>query len=471
MALGDSAQMRDGKLFRLLRDAVQGTDEDHTRGRVRRSVVLLAIPMMLEMLMEAVFAVTDIFFVARLGPEPVAAVGMTEAVLTLVYAVAIGLSAGTTALVARRIGEGDAKGASIAGAQALWLGAIVSGAIGIAGITLGDRILVWLGAAPAVVEGGAIYTRILLGGSISITYIFLINAIFRGAGDASVAMKSLLLANAINIVLDPLLIFGIGPFPEMGITGAAVATTTGRSIGVLYQLWLLRSGTLRVRLGLRDLAIVPPVMGRLIVLSTNGVLQFFFATSAWIVLMSLVARSGTAAVAGYTIAMRIVEFVILPAWGLSNAAATLVGQSLGAGKPSRARLAVAITARYNFGFMAAIGIVFIVVPGVFVTIFTRDPEVVGYANACLRFLAYGYGFYALGMVMVQALNGAGDTFTPMLINLVCFWLIQLPLAWSLAEHFGFGARGVFAAITIAESLIALLAFWAFRRGRWARKQV
>ncbi|MBT8137809.1 MAG: MATE family efflux transporter [Gammaproteobacteria bacterium] len=454
----------------LLRDALRGTDEDHTRGLVRRSIILLAVPMMLEMAMEAVFAVTDIFFVAKLGSAAVAAVGMTEAVLTLVYAVAIGLSAATTAMVARRIGEGDEHGAAIASAQALWIGAFVSGVIGIVGVTLAEQILAWLGADDEVIKSAS-YTKILLGGSASITYIFLINAIFRGAGDASIAMRSLMLANGINIVLDPLLIFGIGPFPELGVTGAAVATTTGRSIGVLYQLLLLGGGNQRVTLRWRDLGIVPQVMRRLLVLSANGILQFFFATSAWIVLMALVARSGTAAVAGYTIAMRIVEFVILPAWGLGNAAATLVGQSLGAGKPSRAKLAVGITARYNFYFMASIGVVFIIIPHLFVRIFTDEPLVIEYGAACLRFLAYGYGFYALGMVMVQALNGAGDTFTPMLINLVCFWLIQLPLAWYLAETAGFGARGAFAAITIAESLIALLAWWAFRAGRWQRLQV
>ena len=457
--------------FGLFRDALRGTDEDHTRGLVRRSIVLLAIPMMLEMLMEAVFAVTDIFFVARLGAAAVAAVGMTEAVLTVVYAVAIGLSAATTAMVARRIGEGDGKGASVAAAQALWIGALVSAAMAAAGITLGEQILLWLGADQVVVDGGSVYTKILLGGSASITYLFLINAIFRGAGDASIAMKSLVLANGINIVLDPMLIFGIGPFPELGVTGAAIATTIGRSIGVLYQLWLLNSGRRRVTLKLRDLGIAPAVMRRLLVLSGNGIMQFGIATSAWILLMTIVARSGTAAVAGYTIAMRIVEFVILPAWGLSNAAATLVGQALGAGKPSRAQVAVAVTARYNFAFMAVIGVIFIVIPGPFIRIFTADPVVIDYGSACLRYLAYGYGFYALGMVMVQALNGAGDTFTPMLINLFCFWVIQLPLAWYLAETAGFGARGVFAAITIAESLIALLAYWVFRRGRWQYRQV
>ncbi|MBT8131445.1 MAG: MATE family efflux transporter [Gammaproteobacteria bacterium] len=463
--------MRTEEILQLFADAIRGTDENHTRGPVRRSIALLAIPMMLEMLMEAIFAVTDIFFVARLGSAAVAAVGMTEAVLTLVYAVAIGLSAATTAMVARRIGEGDKSGASVAAAQALWIGALVSALMGIAGIILGEQILTWLGADQEVVVGGSIYTKILLGGSASITYLFLINAIFRGAGDASIAMKSLALANGINIILNPLLIFGVGPFPELGITGAAIATTTGRSVGVVYQFVLLGGGKHRVTLGLRNLAIVPSVMRRLLVLSANGIMQFAIATSAWIMLMTIVARSGTAAVAGYTIAMRIVEFIILPAWGLSNAAATLVGQALGAGKATRAQLAVAITARYNFIFMMLIGVVFIVIPDPFVRIFSPDPVVVAYGSDCLRYLAYGYGFYALGMVMVQALNGAGDTFTPMIINLVCFWLIQLPLAWSLAETAGFGAHGVFAAITVAESLIALFAFAVFRSGKWKSRTV
>ncbi len=460
-------RQRDQRLLPFVMQALRGGDHDHTRGPIRRSIGLLAIPMMLELLMEAVFAVVDIFFVGRLGAGAVAAVGLTEAVLTLVYAVAIGMTAATTAMVARRIGENDSRGAAVAAGQALWIGTFISIAIGAFGIVFGGQILRWVGADEAVVAEGAIYTRILLGGSATITYIFLINAIFRGAGDASIAMRALWLANGINLVLDPVLIFGLGPAPELGIMGAAIATTIGRGTGVLYQLWMLHRGRLRVRLRLADFVIVPVVMRRLLVLSANGIAQYFIAVAAWIFLMSLVARSGTAAVAGYTIALRVIEFVILPAWGLSNAVATMVGQALGAGKPSRAQYAILLTARYNFAFLVAVGTAFIAAPELFVRIFSPDPLVLEFGAAALRYIAFGYGLYAIGMVLMQALNGAGDTRTPMLINLVCFWLIQIPLAWMLEQSFG--ARGVYVAIVVAESLTAVFAYFVVRRGTW--KQV
>lgn len=455
----------------LLRRALRGGEESFTRGPIRRAVFLLAVPMMLEMTMESVFAVTDIFFVSRLGPDAVAAVGLTEAVATLIYAVAIGMSMAATAMIARRMGEGDTEGAAVAAAQVLWVGLATALAVGVCGIAFADDILRLMGAEASVIGGGSAYTAVLLGGSVTILYLFLINAIFRGAGDAAIAMRSLWLANGINIALDPLLIFGLGPFPELGVAGAAVATTIGRGTGVLYQLWHLFDGRGRLRIAARHLSVHLAVMRRLLRISAGGVLQFLIATSAWIALMRLVAPYGSEAVAGYTIAIRVIEFTILPAWGLGNAAATLVGQNLGAGKPDRAARSVWTAARYNLCFMLGTAVVFVAfAPGI-VGIFTDVPEVIAYGVQCLRIVSYGYGFYAIGIILVQALNGAGDTDTPTVINFVCFWLIQIPLAWWLAQPLEMGPGGVFLAVMIAESLLAVAALFAFRSGRWRHRSV
>ena len=457
--------------WNLLRQAIAGGEQDYTQGSIRRAVVLLAVPMMLEMSMQSIFGVVDIFFVARLGAEAVAAVGLTEAVLTVLYAVAIGLSMGTTALVARRIGEKDVEGARVAAGQTMWIGAVVAVLIGLVGVTFADDILWLMGAEQRVIDDGASYTAIMLGGSITILFVFLLNAIFRGAGDATLAMRTLWLANGINIVLDPCLIYGVGPFPEMGIAGAATATNIGRGSGVIYQLYCLSGARGRIALRLRHLSLVLPVLLRLIRVSLAGVLQFFIATSSWVVLMRLVSPYGSAAIAGYTIGLRVLELTFLPAWGLATAAATLVGQNLGAGQPERAERSVWRAAKYNVVFLVSVAVVSIAFPGPIVRLFTDDPAVVGYGIKCLRTISYGYGFYAIGMVVTQAFNGAGDTDTPTAINFVCFWLLEIPLAYSLTETLGMGPDGVFVSIAIAESLVAALGLFAFRLGRWKLRVV
>lgn len=455
----------------LWRLALRGDERDYTRGPIRRAVFLLSVPMVLEMALESVFAVTDIFFVSRLGPEAVAAVGLTEAVLTLVYAVAIGMSMAATAMIARRTGERDKSAAQTATAQILWVGLIASTIVASAGLLFPGEILTLMGAESSVIENGKGYTMIILGGSITVMYLFLLNAIFRGAGDAAIAMRSLWLANGINIVLDPLLIFGVGPFPEMGVTGAAVATTIGRGTGVCYQLWHLFGVSSRLQMQWQHLSLNMSVMLRLLRVSAGGVMQFVIATSAWVFLMRIVAPFGSEAVAGYTIAVRVIMFTILPAWGMGNAAATLVGQNLGAGQPERAAKSAWMAARYNMIFMVLVGIVFIVFSPMILRIFTSEPAVIEYGVNCLRIISYGYAFFAIGLTMVQAINGAGDTDTPTVINFFGYWVLQLPLAWWLAIPNGMGPEGVFWAVMAAESVLALMAAWAFQRGRWKLRQV
>lgn len=457
--------------WQLISEALSGKERDYTSGSIRQAVILLAIPMVLEMTMESVFAVTDIFFVSGLGADAVAVVGLTEAVITLLYAVAVGLSMAVTAMVARRIGEKDPEGACVVAGQVIWIGLFVAILVGNIGIFFGRDILRLMGAESSVIEQGSAYTSIMFGGSITILYLFLLNAIFRGAGNATIAMRSLWLANGINIVLDPCLIYGIGPFPELGVTGAAVATNIGRGIGVLYQLYHLFNGDTRVRLSLQHLAIVPAVFIRLLRVSVGGISQFLIATASWVVLMKLVSTYGSAAIAGYTIAIRVIDLTFLPAWGLSNAAATLVGQNLGAQKPDRAEQSVWKVTKYNTIFLVGVAFIFIVFAEPIVGIFTYDQEVLEYGSDCLRFISYGYGFFAVGMVLVQAFNGAGDTNTPTYINLLCFWLIQIPLAYTIAVTLNIGPKGVFIAITVAESLVAIVAYWQFRKGNWKLNEV
>ena len=455
----------------LLREAVAGSERDFTQGRIGRAVLLLAIPMMLEMTMESIFAIVDIFFVARLGAEAVAAVGLTEALLTLLYAVAVGLSMAVTALVARCIGEKHADAAALVAGQTLWVGVTASAIVGIVGIVYAEDLLVAMGAEAAVVADGAGYTAWMLGGSVTILLLFLLNAVFRGAGNAALAMRVLWLANGINIVLDPCLIFGWGPFPELGIDGAAIATNIGRGVGVLYAFHHLIRGSGALKLRAAHVRLAGGVLVSLLRVSAGGVAQYVIATSSYIVLMRIVSEYGSGAIAGYTIAIRIVMFTLLPAWGLSNAAATLVGQNLGAGQPDRAERSVRCTALYNLVFLLAIAAVFIVFARPLVGIFSTDPAVLADGAACLRIISYGYGFYAVGMVVIQAFNGAGDTVTPTWINLFFFWLLQLPLAYGLAEALALGPRGVFWAIAIAESLMAVAGVLLFRRGRWKLKVV
>jgi len=454
-----------------VRDGIRGTQQDFTEGSIGRAITVLAIPMILEMAMESLFGVVDTFFVGRLGADAVATVGITESLLTVVFAVALGLSMSTTAMVARRIGAKDPEAAAVAAAQSIGIGLVVSLATGVAGVLLSRPLLAWMGASRSIQQTGFGYTAVILGSSVTIFLLFLINAIFRGAGDAAMAMRSLWLANVINIVLDPCLIFGWGPFPRMGLTGAAVATAIGRGIGVLYQLSVLLSGRSRVVLRRGHARLDPPVMRRLLRVSLTGILQFLVATASWLGLVRIIAVFGSAALAGYTIALRIIVFAILPSWGMSNAAATLVGQNLGAQKPHRAERSVWLTAFYNMVFLILLAVVFILFPKPLVSLFTSDPAVIPFGVDCLRYVSYGYGFYAYGMVMVQAFNGAGDTTTPTIINLFCYWLWQIPLAYGLAMWAGLGAQGVFLAITISESTIAVVGVLAFRRGRWKQQKI
>jgi putative MATE family efflux protein len=450
----------------LVRAALSGQEHDYTQGGVGRAVLLLSIPMMLEMAMESVFAIVDIFFVSGLGADAVAAVGLTEAVLTLLYAVAVGLSMAVTALVARRVGAGDAEAAAVVAGQTIWVGVAAAALIGVVGVTFAEEILTAMGAEAAVLATGVSYTRLMLGGSATILLLFLVNAIFRGAGNAALAMRVLWLANGINILLCPTFIYGLGPFPELGVTGAAVATNIGRGIGVAYALYCLVQGNGRIALRARHLRLGFEVLLRLLRVSAGGVLQLIIATSSYIVLMRIVARYGSEAVAGYTIAIRIIMFTFLPAWGLSNAAATLVGQNLGAGQPDRAERSVWVATKYNVIFLVAIALVFIAFAEALVGIFTADPQVLRYGADCLRVISYGYGFYAVGLIVTQAFNGAGDTDTPTWMNFFCFWLLQLPLAYALAEWLALGPNGVFWAAAIAESTLAVLAWVLFRRGKW-----
>ena len=456
---------------RDLREAVVGSQQDFTQGSIGRAITLLAIPMVLEMSMESLFGIVDVFFVARLGADSIATVGLTESLITLIFGVALGLSMATTAMVARRIGEKNPEEASAAAVQAIILGIAVSVPIGIIGILFTPALFRLMGASEGIIAAGSGYGAILIGTNVVIMLLFLVNAVFRGAGDAAIAMRVLWLSNILNIILDPCLIFGLGPFPEMGVTGAAVATSIGRGAGVAYALSVLFSGRGRVQVSRRQLRIDLKVMMRLLRVSLGGMFQFLVATASWLALVRIVAIFGGAAIAGYTIAIRIIIFAILPSWGMSNAAATLVGQNLGAGQPARAERSVWLTGMSNMVFLGGVTVVFIIFAEPLIGLFTSDPEVVPYGVSCLRFISYGYIFYAYGMVMVQAFNGAGDTTTPTVINLLCYWLFQIPLAYWLALQTSFGARGVFMAITISESLLAVVSVMVFRRGRWKEQKI
>lgn len=454
-----------------LAEAIRGTEQDFTEGPLSRAIVLLAVPMVLEMVMESVFAVCDVFFVSRLGPEAVATVGLTESLLTLVFSLAIGLGMGTTALVARRVGEKRREEAATAAGQALLAALILTLVLGAAGFATGPAALRLVGASAQVVEIGAAYARVLLGGCGTIVFLFVINAIFRAAGDAAIAMRVLWLANLINLILDPCLIFGLGPFPELGVTGAAVATTIGRGVGVLYQLTVLTRGRGRITVGPARLWPRPAVMLRLLRVSAGGIVQVLIATCSWVALVRIIALFGSIAVAGYTIAIRVIIFSILPAWGMANAAATLVGQNLGAGKPERAERCAWITGLYNMAFLGLIAVAFLVYGPSIIGLFSDDPRVLAVGLECLRIISYGYLFYALGMVLIQSFNGSGDTLTPSVINFFCYWLLQIPLAWTLARPLAMGPTGVFWAIAIAESFVTLVGATVFRRGRWKRRRV
>ena len=453
----------------ILSLGLSNRERDYTRGPINTAVILLAIPMMLEMLMESVFVIVDMFWVAQLGADAIAAVGLTEAVITVVYAVSIGLSMATTAMIARRIGEKDEEGAKVAAAQALWLGLAASLLIALVGLFFADEVLSIMGASAETIEQGRHFTMVMLSGSITIMYLFLINAIFRGAGDASLAMRSLWPANGVNLILDPILIFGWGPIPALGVTGAAVATTIGRGVGVLYQLWHLFGWSGKIQLRWHQAGLKMAVAKRLLRLSLGGIGQFLIAVSSWIFLMRIVAPYGSAAIAGYTIAVRIIHFTFLPAWGLGNAAATLVGQNLGAGRPNRAERSIWRAAQFNFIALGITAVVLLMLAEPAIAFFNADAKIVAVGSEALRYFCYGYPLMAVGMVASQAINGAGDTDTPTFINLIAFWLVEIPLAWWLAEVQGMGPQGVFTSILVAEVLFAALSVWVIVRGRW--KQV
>ena len=455
----------------FVRQSLSDNEVDYTRGAVGSALGLLAIPMMLEMAMESIFAVVDIAFVSRLGTDAVAAVGITEALITVLYAIAMGLGMSVTAMVSRRIGAKDREGAARVMGQAIWTGAFLSIVVGVFGVIFARDLLVLMGASDNVIREGEGFTAVLLGGSASIVYLFLLNAAFRGAGDAAVALRSLWLANGINIILDPCFIFGLGPFPEMGVTGAAVATTIGRGIGVVYQLYYLFGGRGRLAFHFRHLALVRDLIKRMLIVSIGGIGQFLITTASWVVLMRIVAFYGSGPIAAYTIALRMIEFVILPAWGLGNAAATLVGQNLGANLPERAEQSAWQAAKYNAIFMTVVGVMMLAAAPTITGLFSSDPEVLRYGTNCLRIMGIGFPMYAIGMIMIQAMNGAGDTATPSALNLFAFWIIQIPLALWLAGTVGYGPNGVFIAIVVSESLLTILSIIAFRRGRWKRQLV
>jgi putative MATE family efflux protein len=459
-------------IWSTLREAVRGSSADFTRISVGRAVVLLAVPMVLEMLMESVFAVADVFFVGRLGiTDAISTVGITESLMTIVYAVAIGLSVGAAATVARRVGERDEEGAARSAVQSIIMGLGVGAIVGVTGILFAPALLRMMGADEGVVATGTRFARIMIGASGGVTLLFLINAVFRGAGDAAIAMRVLWIANAINITLGPCLVFGLGPFPRMGVTGAAIGTSIGRWTGVAIQLYVLTRPDGRIRIRWPHVRLDPAVMRGILSISGTATFQNFIGTASYMGLVRIISSFGSAAVAGNTIGIRVILFALLPSWGVSNAAVTLVGQNLGAGKPERAEASAWKAGLYNTICLASIGVVFLLFAQPLVSVFTTDAEVAGYAARCLRIVAAGFLFYGYGMVLTAAFNGAGDTRTPTIINLVSLWLLEIPLAWTLAHPLGFGPTGAFIALSVGFSTMCFLSVWLFRKGTWKTRQV
>lgn len=452
--------------LRLFKTAVSGGEQEFTSGSIDKAIFMLSVPMILEMAMESLFAIVDVFFVSKLGKDAVATVGLTESMLMIVYSIAWGMSMGATAVVARRTGEKDADGAAHAGMQALYAGGIISLLLSITGIGFAKDLLLLMGASESLVAANYQYAQIMLGSNIVIIMLFLINGVFRGAGDASIAMRSLWLANGLNIVLCPTLIYGVGPIPAMGLKGAAIATTIGRGVGVLYQLYHLLNGKGYIRILRKHISPDMPIMVNVLKMASGGTAQFLIASASWIFLVRIISHFGNEALAGYTIGIRIIAFTIMPAWGMANAAATLVGQNLGALQPDRAEKSVWRSAFFNMIFLCSIAIVFFIFAEPLVMIFTKEADVVKYGVECLRYVCLGYMFYGYGMVISQAFNGAGDTKTPTILNLLGFWAFQIPLAYCLAIVLDWGPKGVFSAIAIAESAIAVGAIFLFRKGKW-----
>jgi len=458
-------------VFRTILQSLRGEHHDYTSAPLNRAVLLLAVPMVLEMVMESLFAIVDVFWVSRLGKEAVAVIGLTESVMSLIYAVAIGISIAATAIVSRRIGENDPARAAHAAGQVILLGAVVSAALGLALGFVAPQILRLMGADEATVTLGTGFTALMLGGNATVFMIFLLNAIFRGAGDAVIAMRTLWLANALNIVLGPCFIFGWGPFQELGLTGAAVATNLGRGVGVLYQVWHLTARPGRVRLRLADLRPDFPALAAILRTAGHGIAQLLISTTSWVGLFKILADFGSSAVAGYTIAIRVVIFALMPAWGLANAAATLVGQNLGAGHPDRAEAAVRLATKFNVIFLGVVGLVFVLGSRLIVGLFTTDPEVFRHANDALWIVSLAFPLYAAGMCLEGAFNGSGDTATPTRLNFFCFWLGQIPLAWLLAQPLALGPLGVFIAVPVSFSALAAASYVIFKQGRWKMQKV
>ncbi|MEW7280617.1 MATE family efflux transporter [Aquimarina sp. 2201CG1-2-11] len=459
------------RLFSFFKSAINGKEQVFTSGSIRKAVFMLSVPMVLEMMMESIFFLVDAYFVSSLGANAIATVGLTESVLTLVYAVAIGLSMGVTAIVARRVGEQDLDGASQTAVQSIFLGVAIAMIISFIGIFFPKEILALMGGEPDLVEEGYRYTQILLGGNVTIMLLFLINAVFRGAGDASVAMRVLIFSNVLNIILDPIFIFGWGPVPAFGVQGAAIATTIGRGSAVVFQLLILFYGWSKIKMTLKDMVFRAQIMLRLIKVSLGGIGQFIIGTSSWVFLMRIMAEFGSEVLAGYTIAIRVLMFTLMPSWGMSNAVATLVGQNLGAKKPERAEQSVWKTGKYNAWFMLFVSAFYLLFAEEILKIFSEDSEVISYGALSLRIIAAGYVFYAYGMVITQSFNGAGDTKTPTIINFFCFWIFQLPFAYLAALIFDWGVHGVLWAITFAEVLIAVIGIVWFRKGKWKEVKV
>ncbi|HVY26417.1 MAG TPA: MATE family efflux transporter [Polyangiaceae bacterium] len=457
--------------WRLILDAVRGVETDLTEAPLGRALLMLAVPMILEMVMESIFAMVDVFWVAHLGARAVATVGLTESMMMIVYSLAMGVSIGAMALVARRIGEKDSDAAASTAVQGIWLGLSMALVLGGVGALFAPQLLGLMGADAEVMRTGSSFTRVMLGGNATVFLLFLINSVFRGAGDAAQAMRVLWLGNALNILLGPLFIFGIGPFPRLGVTGAAVATTLGRGIAVLYQLWVLRRGAGKLVVNRAHVRVVPALMGAVLKLSLSATGQMLISMTSYIAVMRILSGFGSAPLAGYTIGFRIFMFAILPAFGLANAAATLVGQNLGAKRPERAETSVWRASHVSAAFLCTIGVGFLLGAPALVSLFTAEPEVARHAVSYLRIVSLGFPFYAYGMVVSQSFNGAGDTRTPTVINLLVFWAVQIPLAWGLSRYTSFGAESVFATLAFSFSVFALVSVWAFRRGSWKQVSV
>lgn len=453
-------------IISLLRSAITGEEKEFTSGSINRAIFMLAVPMVLEMVMESLFAVVDVFYVSKIGENAVSTVGLTESVVTIIYSIGIGLSMTATAFVSRRVGEKKTKEAAQSAVQAISLALLISLPLSIAGIIFAEDILRLMKASPAIIAEGTTYARITFGSNIIIMLLFLNNGIFRGAGDAFIAMRVLWLSNLLNIILNPVFIFGLGPIPAMGVTGAAIATSIGRGTAVLYQLYVLFNGRAVIHIAYKDITLKLKVMWEMFKVSLGGIGQFLITSASWIFLVRIVSEFGSDAFAGYTIAIRVIIFTILPSWGLANAAATLVGQNLGAGQPDRAARSVWRAAYFNMAFMGAVAVIFFIFAEYILLLFSKNPIVIQHGVECLRVICMGYLSFSWGMVMVQAFNGAGDTRTPTILNIVCFWIVQIPLAYLLAKTFGLGTKGVYIAIAVSDTLLAIISISLFKRGKW-----